>query len=155
MQLSSRICLLVSPSCKGVHNNTAGAHALRHPMQHDADQPLLSDGHMAAISEHSEWSKRNVWGYIDTVTSGSKVVADAHDEKATKRKAGFWGFAFQQSLYRCAISWHGYHVFLADYRAPYAQYHAVARCGPWTQLGDGAAMRRNHSCLRRFRAHLP
>jgi hypothetical protein len=73
-------------------------------VQHDADQPLLSDGHMAAVSEHSEWSKRNVWGYIDTVTSGSKVVADAHDEKATKRKAGFWGFAFQQSLYRCAIS---------------------------------------------------
>jgi hypothetical protein len=56
--------LLVSSSCKGVNENTAGAHVLPHPVQHDADQPLLFDGHMAAIYEHSEWSKRNVWDYI-------------------------------------------------------------------------------------------
>jgi hypothetical protein len=36
------------------------------------------------------------------------TVADAHDERKqprmTKKKACFLGFAFQQSLYRCAIS---------------------------------------------------
>jgi hypothetical protein len=73
-------------------------------VRHDADQPFLFDGHMAAISEHIEWSKTKVWGYIDTVTSGSKVVVNAHDERKqprmTKKKVGFLGFAFQQSLYR-------------------------------------------------------